>query len=439
MKSYFTTFILIIFITISIFSSSFTQIDWTKDTLNNPVLSPVSLSNWEDWSVYAPCVLKHEDTLKMWYTGTKSGGVQQIGYATSTNGINWQRDPHNPVLTVGPAGTWDAEYVGHPEIILVDTTYHMWYAGTNFSNISARIGYATSPDGINWTKYDDPSTTNPPYAQSDPVLTPGPPGSWDSAALAGHFIFFDGDTFHVWYGGCDSLLNRRYRIGYAESPDGINWTKDTLNNPVYYGLAGSWDSVSVATPCVMVDSSGYKMWYHGYDSSHWRIGYATSSDGITWVPLDTPVLNIGDPGTWDDKNIYNPHVLLDGTTYRMWYAGIDYVTQNSGEHIGYATAPVVGIKAYDNTYFPEEYSLSQNYPNPFNPTTTIEFELLKSRKVTLKIYNILGEEVETLLSTSLLSGSYKYEWDAAGLASGIYLYRLQAGNHVETRKMVLMK
>ena len=88
---------------------------------------------------------------------------------------------------------------------------------------------------------------------------------------------------------------------------------------------------------------------------------------------------------------------------------------------------------------PIRFQLRQNYPNPFNPSTTIEFDLPKSCEVTLIIYNLLGEEVITLLSASLLSGSHSIEWDASDLASGVYLYRLQAGNYVETRKMVLMR
>jgi glucuronoarabinoxylan endo-1,4-beta-xylanase len=83
--------------------------------------------------------------------------------------------------------------------------------------------------------------------------------------------------------------------------------------------------------------------------------------------------------------------------------------------------------------------LHQNYPNPFNPSTIIEFNLPVTSKVTLKVFNILGEEVATLLSASLLLGSHSVTWDASNLASGVYLYRLQAGDYVETRKMILMR
>jgi len=115
-----------------------------------------------------------------------------------------------------------------------------------------------------------------------------------------------------------------------------------------------------------------------------------------------------------------------------------YILVGTSMGIFRSLAPVVSIE--DITFDrPISFSLDQNYPNPFNPTTTIAFDLPKTSKVMLKIFNILGEEVTTLLSASLLSGSYKYEWDASGLASGVYLYRLQAGDYVETRKMILMR
>jgi len=88
---------------------------------------------------------------------------------------------------------------------------------------------------------------------------------------------------------------------------------------------------------------------------------------------------------------------------------------------------------------PQEYTLSQNYPNPFNPTTTIEFIIPKTELVNLKIYNLLGQEVSTLVSENLTMGNYKYTWDAFGFASGVYIYKLEAGSITQTRKLILMK
>lgn len=98
---------------------------------------------------------------------------------------------------------------------------------------------------------------------------------------------------------------------------------------------------------------------------------------------------------------------------------------------------VVGIE--DQSELPKVYALYPAYPNPFNPSTTISFDLPKTSKVTLKVFNILGEKVAVLVSRRLSAGSHSYKWDASNLASGIYLYRLQAGDYVEIRKMILMK
>jgi hypothetical protein len=87
----------------------------------------------------------------------------------------------------------------------------------------------------------------------------------------------------------------------------------------------------------------------------------------------------------------------------------------------------------------QSFILAQNYPNPFNPSTTIKFDLPKTSEVILKIYNILGEKVTTLVFYRLTAGSYTYEWDARSLASGIYLYRLEAGEFIEIKKMILMR
>jgi Leucine-rich repeat (LRR) protein len=90
----------------------------------------------------------------------------------------------------------------------------------------------------------------------------------------------------------------------------------------------------------------------------------------------------------------------------------------------------------------KNFELQQNFPNPFNPITTIQFQVAHISEVSLKIFNILGEEVVTLVSDKLAAGQYTYEWDAsrlAGIASGIYIYQLKAAEFIQTKKMVLMR
>jgi hypothetical protein len=96
---------------------------------------------------------------------------------------------------------------------------------------------------------------------------------------------------------------------------------------------------------------------------------------------------------------------------------------------------------------PQSYALYQNYPNPFNPTTKIKFAIplspLSERGVggfvTLKIYDLLGREVTSLVNQQLKPGTYEVEWDATKYSSGVYIYKLTSGNFTESKKMVLVK
>jgi FtsP/CotA-like multicopper oxidase with cupredoxin domain len=86
-----------------------------------------------------------------------------------------------------------------------------------------------------------------------------------------------------------------------------------------------------------------------------------------------------------------------------------------------------------------DYKLDQNYPNPFNPSTTINFSVPENSQVTLKIYDVLGKEVSTLINQVVPAGNHEVNFDATGLSSGVYFYNLTAGNFVESKKMVLLK
>ena len=99
----------------------------------------------------------------------------------------------------------------------------------------------------------------------------------------------------------------------------------------------------------------------------------------------------------------------------------------------------VGVKDKQIAALPDKFILNQNYPNPFNPSTTINFSIPISAFVALKVYDILGREVATLVNEEKSSGSYEVVFNASNLSSGIYFYRLQASDYVQTRKLVLIK
>jgi len=123
-----------------------------------------------------------------------------------------------------------------------------------------------------------------------------------------------------------------------------------------------------------------------------------------------------------------------------YYGSIRPNPAGSMPDIGACESPegIVGVEENLSVY-PTEYALSQNYPNPFNPSTTIKYSVPELSFVTIKFYDVLGSEVATLVNEEKPVGTYEVNWNATNLPSGVYFYRLQAGDFVQTRKMILLK
>jgi Secretion system C-terminal sorting domain len=148
---------------------------------------------------------------------------------------------------------------------------------------------------------------------------------------------------------------------------------------------------------------------------------------------------------------YNFSIVKDlGLNYEFWWELVGYENILKGAIINgivYGDTTVVGVNDPDNTI--KEFSLYQNYPNPFNPITKIKFVIPKSSFVSLKVYDVLGREVATLVNEEKQPGSYEVEFSAKGgsasggnahnLSSGIYFYKLQAGSYSSTKKMIYLK
>ncbi|TFH46761.1 MAG: T9SS type A sorting domain-containing protein, partial [ANME-2 cluster archaeon] len=132
---------------------------------------------------------------------------------------------------------------------------------------------------------------------------------------------------------------------------------------------------------------------------------------------------------------YSVHETSDGG---YLVGGISDHPTNKGVCVWRFDTDITNVEE-DLTSIPSYLALSQNYPNPFNPSTTIEFSLPKSEFVELKVYNILGKEVETLVSNKLNQGNHTYTFDGKNLASGVYYYQLVAGDYREVKKMILLK
>lgn len=143
---------------------------------------------------------------------------------------------------------------------------------------------------------------------------------------------------------------------------------------------------------------------------------------------------------WDASLEEEPIRLQQGNTLEK-LIGIEYysfgnyklVPRTNSDFIGLSTDVKEEALAADN------FALAQNYPNPFNPTTVIQFSIPKRADVSLKVFNILGQEVVSLIDKEMDRGIHRINFDATNLSTGIYFYRLQAGNFIETKKMLLIK
>jgi len=108
----------------------------------------------------------------------------------------------------------------------------------------------------------------------------------------------------------------------------------------------------------------------------------------------------------------------------------------------FENVPIIFLTAKSgeiDEYIITDFALLQNYPNPFNPSTSIQYAISSRQFVTLKVFDVLGKEVATLVNEEKSAGSYDIEFNASQLASGVYIYKIQAGDFVQTKKMILMK
>ena len=195
--------LMIIFVLVFSITTSFTQIIWEKHP-SNPIFSDTT-GGWTGPGAYAPCVLILDSTYHMWYVGS-DGTNARIGYATSLDGFSWVPYANNPVVDLGLPGSYEETSVVEPFVVYDGSIFHMWYTGLNQNTTPwiEAIGYATSPDGMNWTKYSN-----------QPVLDKGSPGSWDDLEVFSGSVIFDGSTYHMWYSGAKIGTGSIRNSGYA--------------------------------------------------------------------------------------------------------------------------------------------------------------------------------------------------------------------------------
>jgi len=280
-------------------------VNWFK-SLSGPLLEAGPYGAWDEAGVANPAALATgDDGFQMWYVGLDAVGQRAIGYATSPDGLTWQKHTVNPILRPDSA---DETSFGFPTVVREGPNdYKMWYSG------GERIWLATSSDGMTWTKH-----------LSAPVLSPGPSGAWDDEQVCAPQVIVGSGGYEIWYVG-EGTTTPGPRIGYAWSDDGVNWTKSP-GNPVLTGTTGTWEEGEIAYAAVIKgEMTDHKMWYRGGASTGHAFGQATSSDGVIWVKYgDNPLMNQGRSTYWGSPVVFfgtgGDGAVLDGLTITGGYA-----------------------------------------------------------------------------------------------------------------------
>jgi predicted GH43/DUF377 family glycosyl hydrolase len=223
------------------------------------VLPPDPQTGWED-DMNRPVVVRRDDGLHMWYTG-QAGSKSKIGYAKSANGRDWVRQSSKPVLEA--TLPWEKVAVMCPHVMWDerDHLWKLWYSGGEQYEPNA-IGYATSSDGLHWTKY-----------AANPVITPAPGAEWEKQRVTAAQVILREGWYCAFYIGFRDVDHAQ--IGLARSKDGItNWIRHPAN-PIVRPTPGGWDADACYKPYAVLADGRWMLWYNGRNKSFEQIGLVT--------------------------------------------------------------------------------------------------------------------------------------------------------------------
>jgi predicted GH43/DUF377 family glycosyl hydrolase len=291
---------------------------------------------WESHDVLNPSVISRSQpqSLLNFYSGF-DGHTWRTGLAASGDGTHWQKQ--GVILSPDPQ-TWEGSYIAaNGSALWYENQFWYWYQAGPRER--PRIGLSTSeprPSGSDWHWRKEPN----------PVLEPGPYGSWDEYGVADPYVVRIEPYFYLFYLGQDRA--RRQRLGVARSTDGVRWEKLRANPVLELGDPGAFDENGLGEPAVWNSHGFYWMLYTGLDTAeNRRLGLARSIDGVHWRKL--PVV-FGGNQPWDAKVVCDPTVEVAGGVIRVWFGGGDVASPDENLHgrIGLAILrPVTAIRPED--------------------------------------------------------------------------------------------
>lgn len=383
----------------------------------------------------------------------------------------------------------------NPEQMLPTDPYGFWGTLDNLTPVV--ISGNNDVTGINITLIDGTAENPNPFAQyyvaPDAVIQlpqATEPGTNPSLSYNGSTILlykhdYEGaNTAKIYEINPESgaLLNTIY-LNLQSSPNGISWIdKMVYRNGVIWAYGGYGDpngaggiegvfkvdlanSTSSSQIHLAQDfqrasglaCDGTNLFIRNVDSMDVGGIVKFNPDFVTEVPsnlfisLDDRVrsFSYGENTLWvgiDRINKFNAttseylgNLDIPGSAAELFFNNKFWSYNESNNSLNIYNLITVGVEANNNLSNPEGFTLAQNYPNPFNPSTKISYQLPVAGNVTLKIYNLMGEEVAILINEEKAIGNYEVQFEASELTSGVYFYRLQAGDFIQTRKMILLK
>jgi photosystem II stability/assembly factor-like uncharacterized protein len=411
---------------------------------------------------YAGGIWKYTETVAATPTWTEQiSGVTGALYSVSAvdDNIAWAcGDAGKVVKTTNGGSTWVNVSGNLPTTALC---YNIYAFDANLALLTASPAagayiYKTTNGGTNWTQtffqasaFGDglwmASATNA-YFYGDPVA-----GNWLLKKST------DGGSTWVDWATVPTTATGGWNNAHCVNGNNI-WIGSNSSNLLYssnYGTNWSTQTTTLANE--------YSIWFNS--ATNGLVAEAnlnkTTNTGLNWTALTNPGTTIsgGLVGTGSEYWYCNQAQIVyyssnEGATWASQYTaptagGVFYhMTRSRSGNTIWGVRSLGGISRYGSplsgitpivTITPSDYRLEQNYPNPFNPATKITFALPKSGLVTLRVYDISGREITTLLNSSLNVGTYSYEFNGANLSSGVYFYKLEANGFSAVKKMMLIK
>lgn len=276
-------------------------------------------------------------------------------------------------------------------------------------------------------------------------LNPANGNFLDSAAVRTPLVYFAAGADSTVYVSTGESGNGRY-IAFTPNLETIKWQLNVSNN-IYSGPSLSREGIFIAIGAGTEIKAYYTNMsrkpvsdfrasklrpYTGIDSVDFfdQSSYTPTSWNWSFPGSNTPTSTQQNPGNirYNSGGVYEVRLVTTNA----------FGTDTLIKECYIEAVPWLSVEPTGNE-IPEKYSLSQNYPNPFNPVTNIKFGIPKTGFVNLKVFDISGKEVSTLISKEMNAGSYTFDFDASSLSSGIYFYSISAGDFIETKKMILIK